>query len=362
MQNKQSRLKSPSEINCYLPDFCQAESNLLLILVLELVAIVLSLASAPAVNNLFVYIALISVYIQWTGLTSAALLCLLRRYRLLTDHVAVTTAISLLVVTLVTFVLSVVAYYVSGLLRFDLFKHQSLISVVIQHQAVSLILFGLALRYFYVHFTSQQMITLQSQSRLQALQARIRPHFLFNSLNTIASLTHDDPDRAERAIESLADLFRASLKADTSISLNSEIDLTRDYIELEHMRLDERLKVNWDIQAVPDDISLPALTLQPLVENAIYHGIEPLPEGGTVDISIKQNDDLYIQITNPMSKSGASQHRQGNQMALNNISERLQLAFDGQAKIEHIVENDLYKVVIKIPVKKDRPGSKAATS
>lgn len=362
MQNKHSKQKPSREINCYLPDFCVAESNLLLILVLELVAIVLSLASAPSINSLFVYIALISVYIQWVGLTSAALLCLLRRYRLLTDHVIGTTTISLLVVTLVTLLLSVVAYYLNGLLRFELFKQQSLFSVVLQHEAISLILFGLALRYFYVHFTSQQMMNLQSQSRLQALQARIRPHFLFNSLNTIASLTHDDPDRAERAIESLAELFRASLKADTSIPLKSEIDLTRDYIELEYMRLDDRLKVNWDIQAVPDDISLPALTLQPLVENAIYHGIEPLPEGGTVDISITQKDDLYIQINNPVNKSGASQHRQGNQMALKNIAERLQLAFNGQAKIEHIVENDLYKVIIKIPVAGDRAGLQAATS
>ena len=351
MPHKPSNLESATEKDCYLPDFCAAETNLLMILVLELVAIVLSLASAPPAGNLFVYIALMSLYIQWIGLTSAAALCLLRRYRLLHDSSWVATLTSLLVVAGVTALLSIIAYQMNNVMRFDLFKQESMLSVILQHEAIGLILFGLALRYFYVQFTSRQMIKMQSQSRLQALQARIRPHFLFNSLNTIANLTHDDPDRAERAIESLADLFRASLKADTSISLQREIELTRDYIELEYMRLDARLKVNWDIEAPLEDITLPALTLQPLVENAIYHGIEPQAGGGTVNIAIRRNNGLNIQITNPVNKSGIAQHRQGNRMALDNISERLQLAFQGQAKIEHVVENDLYKVNINLPVK-----------
>lgn len=344
-------MTSPTEKECYLPDFCFAETNLRLILVLELAAIVLSLASAPSNGSLFVYIALMSVYIQWIGLTSAAALCLLRRYGMLQSSTLTTTAISLVVVSMVTVVLAIVAYQMNNLMRFDLFNQQSMLSIILQHEAISLIMFGLALRYFYVQFTSQLMIKMQSQSRLQALQARIRPHFLFNSLNTIASLTHDDPDRAERAIESLAELFRASLKADTSIPLQREIELTRDYIDLEYMRLDDRLRVNWGIHAPIDDINLPALTLQPLVENAIYHGVEPLAGGGTVNITIQNKEGLNIQITNPVNKSGNSQHRQGNRMALDNISERLQLAFQGQAKIEHVVENDLYKVTISIPAK-----------
>jgi len=184
------------------------------------------------------------------------------------------------------------------------------------------------------------------------LQGTEVPHFLFNSLNTIASLTHDEPDKAERAIEDLAELFRASLKADARISLQSEIELTKDYINLELLRLDERLRVNWNIETEMDDLLMPALILQPLVENAIYHGIEPLQEGGEVQISIKTNQNLSIEITNPLNKSGEAQRRQGNQMALDNIRERLHLAFQGQAKLKHLVENDLYKVVISIPITK----------
>lgn len=339
------------EEDCYLPDFCNSETNLKMILVLELMAIVLSLASAPDSGSLFVYIALMSLYIQWVGLSSAAILCLLRRYQIINKSLNA-TVISLFVVFVVTALISLSAYQLNDVLRFGLFEHDSLMSLFLQHEAIALVLYGLALRYFYVHFSSQQMIKTESRARLQALQARIRPHFLFNSLNTIASLTHDDPDRAERAIESLAELFRASLKADTSISLQREIELTRDYINLEYMRLDDRLSVNWSIEGDIEDINLPALTLQPLVENAIYHGIEPLAEGGEVNILVKQTDELCIQITNPLTPSGHIQHREGNQMALGNISERLDLAFQGRAKIEHIAENDLYSVEIRIPIHK----------
>ncbi|MDJ0881636.1 MAG: histidine kinase [Gammaproteobacteria bacterium] len=353
MPNNHSKDGASSDRACYLPDFCHSETNLLMILVLELIAIVLALVSAPGNGNLFIYVALMSLYIQWIGLSSAALLCLLRRTAWM-YHTFSATLISLLVVLMVTAVMAIVAFQLNELLRFDLFQYDSLLSLIVKHQVISLILYGLALRYFYVHFNSRQMLQTQSQARLQALQARIRPHFLFNSLNTIASLTHDEPDQAEHAIESLADLFRASLNAESSISLGREIELTRDYIELEQMRLDDRLKVEWKLDADLENISLPALTLQPLVENAIYHGIEPLPEGGAVIIAIRQQDDLNIQIINPFNKNNMPSHRKGNQMAIKNIHERLDLAFQGRAKILHLAENDLYKVDIRIPLTSPR--------
>lgn len=349
MANKPARVEGAKNRDSYLPNFCHAETNLLMILVLELVAIVLALASMPVHGNLFVHIAVMSVYVQWIGLMTAAILCPLSRYRLLAATPWITTTVSLLVLGLVTVLLAGLAYHINGLLRFDLFQNLSLPIVILEHLAISLILFGLALRYFYVQFQGRRMIKMESRSRLQALQARIRPHFLFNSLNTIASLTHDEPDLAERAIESLADLFRASLNADASISLQREIDLTRDYIELEQLRLDDRLQIEWRIEADTEAFELPALTLQPLVENAIYHGIEPLPDGGKVSIAIEQTDHLLIEIVNPLNERAGSSHREGNRMALANISERLQLAFQGQAKIEHAAENELYRVLITIP-------------
>lgn len=353
MRNNKSEGESQAHKACYLPNFCSSEANLLLILVLELIAIVLALVSEPAAANLFIHIALMSLYIQWIGLSSAGLLCLLRRFKWM--HSTNTATIgSVMVVLLVTALMVVVAYQLNALLRFELFQQQSLVELILKHGAVSLVLYGLALRYFFVQFTSQQMLKTEAQSRLQALQARIRPHFLFNSLNTIASLTYDEPERAEQAIESLADLFRASLTAESSIPLQREIELTEDYINLESMRLDDRLKVNWSIDLQGNDISLPALTLQPLVENAIYHGIEPLPEGGEVNISVNDKDDLHIQLSNPLIDNSSASDRQGNRMALENIRERLDLAFQGGAKIEHVAENDLYKVDIRIPITRTR--------
>ncbi len=342
----------PEQLNdCYLPDFCSSETNLRLILVLELIAIVLALSSASSSANLFIHLALMSVYIQWIGLSSAAILCLLTGLQVFNNTLKA-TLISLLVVAIVTAVMALLAIQLNDILRLDLFHQYSAFSIVLYREAISLVLYGLALRYFFVQFAGKKIIKAESHARLQALQARIRPHFLFNSLNTIASLTHDEPDKAERAIEDLAELFRASLNADTQISLQNEIELTNDYINLELLRLDERLKVSWDIEAGLDDIMMPALILQPLVENAIYHGIEPLQEGGEVTISIKSGHYLSIEISNPWNKTGARQRRQGNQMALENIRERLQLAFQGQAKFEHLVENDLYKVHISLPIKK----------
>jgi len=342
----------PAQVNeCYLPDFCNSEINLRLFLVLELMAIVLALASSAESTSLFIHLALISMYIQWIGLSSAALLCLAKRWNLLNSHL-LTTFISLLVVVVVTTIMAVLAFQIDAVMQLDMFNQFPLFSTVLYHLAISCILYGLALRYFFVQHASHQGIKAESQARLQALQARIRPHFLFNSLNTIASLTHYEPDKAERAIEDLAELFRASLKADAQISLQSEIELTKDYINLEFLRLDDRLRVSWNIENEMDDLLMPALILQPLVENAIYHGVEPLQEGGEVQISIKTDQNLSIEITNPLNKSGATQRRQGNQMALDNIRERLLLAFQGQAKLKHLVENDLYKVVISIPITK----------
>ena len=221
---------------------------------------------------------------------------------------------------------------------------------LMRNLSIALILIGLALRYFYLHYESELRQRIQAQARLQALQARIRPHFLFNSMNTIASLTHDQPDLAERAIENLSDLFRASLAAEASISLQQELALTRSYIDLEALRLGDRLEVNWKLPAEEPDLNLPALTLQPLVENAIYHGIEPLSEGGVIDIEIDASSaNIEIAISNPSVTANSASQRKGNQMAIDNIRERLALAFDGEANMELVENESRYTVKLTFP-------------
>ena len=188
-----------------------------------------------------------------------------------------------------------------------------------------------------------------AEARLQALQARIRPHFLFNSLNAVLALIRRDPQRAERALEDLADLFR-TLMADARqfVRLADEIALLERYAELEQLRLGERLRISWELDTAPADALLPPLVLQPLLENAVYHGVEP--GTGTADVLVhvgQRGQRVLARIENPYLEAEA--HRAGNRMALDNIRERLQLFFDAEARMAVKVVNGRYSVEIEIP-------------
>ena len=331
----------------YLPNFCSSEVFLRLLLVIELIAIAFSLAAYEE-GNFFVQLALLSLVMLWVGLTSAALLCWIGHLGWLSSARAATVA-AITVTGLMTFVVSLFSIGLGNLMDLPQ-ASQSAAFVLLRNLSIAAILVGLALRYFYLNHESEQHLQVQAQARLQALQARIRPHFLFNSMNTIASLTHDQPDLAEQAIENLSDLFRASLSAEASISLSQEIGLTRSYVDLEALRLGSRLKVNWTLPNHNVLVNLPALTLQPLMENAIYHGIEPLPEGGTIEIEVlTRRHHIEIRITNPVVPDQTGHHRTGNHMAVDNIRERLQIAFAGGASMEHDQTENRYSVVLTIP-------------
>ena len=188
-----------------------------------------------------------------------------------------------------------------------------------------------------------------AEARLQALQSRIRPHFLFNSLNAVLSLIRRDPRRAERALEDLADLFRVLMQDNRSfVALGDEIALLERYANLEQLRLGERLKVVWELAAAPRDAMLPPMILQPLLENAIYHGVEPGAGEGRVVVRIERRGArVFARIENPYLEEHA--HRAGNRMALANIRERLQLFFDVEARIDTRVAGERYVVEIAMP-------------
>ena len=188
-----------------------------------------------------------------------------------------------------------------------------------------------------------------AEARLQALQARIRPHFLFNSLNAVLSLIRRDPQRAERSLEDLADLFRTLMSdARQFVRLADEISLLERYAELEQLRLGERLRITWELDAAPPDALLPPLVLQPLLENAVYHGVEPLTGPGEVVVHIaRRGDRVLAAIENPYLE--AEVQRAGNRMALENIRERLQLFFDAEARIATQASGGRYRVEIEIP-------------
>ena len=192
-----------------------------------------------------------------------------------------------------------------------------------------------------------------TEARLQALQARIRPHFLFNSINAVLSLIRREPRRAETALEDMAELFRV-LMADNRelVPLSRELQLCRQYLSLEQLRLGERLIVEWHIDKAPMSALIPPLALQPLLENAVYHGIEPRTGPGTITINVyAARDALHAVLQNPYEPS--SDHHQGNHMALANIRERLQLHFDAEAGLTSRVTDHRYEVHIVIPLRRE---------
>lgn len=188
-----------------------------------------------------------------------------------------------------------------------------------------------------------------AEARLLALTARIRPHFLFNALNAVLGVMRSDPRRAETALEELADLFRVLMRENADlVPLSEEIQVARQYINLERLRLGERVRVVWDMAACPPDPLVPPLMLQPLLENAVYHGIEPATSPGEIVIRFECRDaKLRVELSNPIAAPDS--HTPGNQMALTNIRERLMLFFDMEATMTTRLDAGRFCVSIEFP-------------
>jgi len=209
-----------------------------------------------------------------------------------------------------------------------------------------------ALLTWYFYLRNRAFSPAISEARLQALQARIRPHFLFNSINAVLSLIRRDPKRAETALEDLAELFRTVMADNRElVTLSDELALCRQYLNLEQLRLGERLAVEWQIEPGVEQALVPPMLLQPLVENAVYHGIEPGIAPGVIEVRIVSRDErLRLHLSNPYHEE--HQHRQGNRMALANIRERLLLHFDLEASLDTRVVGSRYEIVIVMPYRK----------
>lgn len=216
-----------------------------------------------------------------------------------------------------------------------------------RHVGISMAVATLILSYF--HLRALALSPALHDARLQALQARIRPHFLFNSINAVLGIVRNNPKRAESALEDMADLFRMSMADNRElVTLKREIELSRQYLALEQLRLGDRLQVSWQMQDMPDDALIPPLMLQPLLENAVYHGIEPMHERGEIIIKLyRSGKEMHLDVYNPCQPQ-PNVHA-GNKMALANIRERLALQFDVEAKYSVDAGENYYHVHILIP-------------
>ena len=336
----------------YLPDFCKPRAVLAVIIICELTALVLSLARDDAALGFWLDLGRTSIFLLWISLFGAAMLCVLRDY-LTRQSLAKGSAIVLAMTASLVAIVSAAAFFFGS--RDGWFGDDSMVpddhwSFLIRNVVIALIVTALALRYFYVTYEWRLNVELQARARVHALQARIRPHFLFNSMNTIAALTRSNPARAEEAVQDLADLFRANLNEKRNqISLAEEIDVARTYQRIEQLRLGDRLRVDWKIDPLPNDAMVPGLTLQPLLENAIYHGVEPRPDGGTVTVTGEFNKGMItIVVRNPLPVANLTV-RDGNRLALANIKERLDLMYGERATVKAGRFDEEYIVTLRFP-------------
>ena len=341
---------NPVTDELFLPNFCGVRMVLALMVIAQLLAFVLALGQLGS-DNRWKDLSLISLFIQWTALSGGAVLCFSRPWLRKLPNIQA-GLLSYFLLLAVTAVMSEAVYWIMQSTAMDvLLSRDWYYGFLLRNLAISAIVSALALRYFYVQHQWKRNIESETQARIQALQSRIRPHFLFNSLNSIASLTRSHPHQAEAAVMDLADLFRGSLReARLRVPLSEEIELCHKYLRIEKLRLGERLSLRWETGELPQDALLPALTLQPLLENAIYHGIEPLASGGEIVISgTLRQTTIHVSISNPLGVEAAGRLT-GNRMALDNVRQRLQ-AFYGE-RGELAVENvspQLHIVHLRFP-------------
>ena len=333
----------------YLPDFCAAGTVLIVVLVAELVAIVLTLAAHNAEGRFLIELSKTSFFVMWLALLGSAVMCVLRN-KLESAGKTRAFVASFIVLQLMCLLLSEISWQLMHLFGQSSIIDDTHIMFIARTFAISSIVIALAMRYLYISSEWRRSIVVEAQSRISALQALIRPHFLFNSMNTIASLTRTNPARAEEAVEDLSDLLRATMSSAKDHSpLKQEFEIAAIYQRIEKLRLGDRLNVHWNIGDLPMRARIPHLTIQPLLENAICHGIELLPEGGDVVVSGKRDGDaLEITMSNPVA-AGKQRDKIGNKMAMSNIRQRFDLAYGSRGSVSVENSDDHFAVTLRFP-------------
>lgn len=334
-----------------MPDFCRPQALFGVMVAVEVAVLTAILLRLPQTPGSWTELFTASLLAQWLALMCVAALCKLRQPiaelpRL--SGIALALAIPTVIVGLGTFFVVLLDQALG--LDFTVSSRYTLRFVAVC-MAVALLLTAALLRYFYVTEQWRGQVAAHAQAQVQALQARIRPHFLFNSMNSIASLIRHDPVTAERAVEDLSELFRAALGAgDGESTLEEELHLCERYLAIEALRLGPRLRVEWALSDdLPRSLPMPRLILQPLVENAIVHGIAKLPQGGELRIAIRREGFLLrIEVGNPMPANATPTH--GNHHAQGNIAQRLAHRFGARARMAAVARDSYYSATLIVPI------------
>jgi two-component system, LytTR family, sensor histidine kinase AlgZ len=325
--------------NSRLPNFQNLGIQLRILLIVNILATMAAILLSKQLADFLPLLAQMSALVQPVLLLSMLGLYLLQP---LINKLQYWHGLVLIVIIEIAFTW-LVLYLVNQIFTFENNPH------IFHACLLTAIVTGIVLYYF--NLQTRAYSPAIAEARLQALQARIRPHFLFNSINAVLSLIRSQPKRAETALEDMADLFRVLMSENRDlVTLTEEISLCQKYLDLEKLRLEDRLKITWQIDDMPSSAMIPPLILQPLLENAVYHGIEPMPEGGEIIVHIYTKlKELHINISNPYAAQ--NDKHAGNKMAMKNIKERLKLHFDLESAFKTESKNNRYLVSIRIPAK-----------
>ncbi len=327
-----------------LPDFCSLPILFALLLVAGLTVAVMSLA--PAAPFDWRHFSTAMLFAVWLALVNGVLLCKLcpRLARLprLTAFAGVWFAMLVTV-----FVACLIVGWLDHALDMRL-TPRSLARFLVSATLATALIGAALLRYFYVVAQWQARQAASARAQVDALQARIRPHFLFNSMNTVAALVRVNPDGAESTVENLAELFRAALGSEGESTLGEELALVERYLAIEQLRLGGRLRVERHLDDLPLDLPMPRLLLQPLVENAVVHGIQPCRAGGVIGLAGRMEDgDLILRITNPVP--AAARTSSGNGHGLDNVRQRLQYHFGKRARLDIDAGTGTFVIRLRLP-------------
>ena len=338
----------------FLPDFCNVRVLFLTVLTAQLLAILISLATTRDNENYLFNLAISSLFVQWITLVSASLLCICRKrltqFRNLPLMALSAWGICLCSTALVT----ECAWWLLAHYQMERILHGGHPGFFLKTLCAAGIIVAVYLRHLYVNQQWHRHIEVAAQSRFRALQARIRPHFLFNCLNAIAAMIKQRPDDAETAVEDLADLIRFSLDSGRNVYLlEDELTLCRKYLRIETNRLGKRLRVHWGLSVIPTTAHIPQLTLQPLLENAIYHGVETLEKGCVIDIQGRlQRSGYEIQISNIRAarKKSRDDDQEHVSQAMENVRRRLHTIYGQDSRLDIREWEEHYRVNLFIPV------------
>ncbi|MGX9719646.1 sensor histidine kinase [Stenotrophomonas acidaminiphila] len=338
---------SPELLRPPLEALWQTSTLVFIVLAGELLAVILALA--PGIDgSRWVHFGLTSLLIQWTSLLTVSVLALLRRplEKLRPLSVAYFALATLLVVT------SIICSILWLLLHDQLILQPAAWRVLwLQFSGIALAVGLIGLAIFRSHWNARQMAVRIKQAELDALQARIHPHFLFNTLNTGVALVHQQPEKAEQLLLDLADLFRAALAGPNRIPLREEIELARRYAEIEHLRFGQRMRLEWELPEPLPTLQVPTLSIQPLVENAIHHGVEPSTTSCLLRVTVDQQADrARIVVINDLPASPASA-RPGHGVGLRAVRERVR-AMGGQ--VETRSEGNCYVATMTMPCRPEQ--------